>query len=59
MTKLYIERVYGDVDFRKLFEELINQKILNIKIKIKNDREARYNKINYPSTNNEEVDKNE
>lgn len=59
MTKLYIERVYGDDDFRKLFEELINQKILNIKIKIKNDREARYNKINYPSTNNEEVDKNE
>lgn len=56
MTKLYVERVYGDDDFRKLFEELINQKILNIKIKIKNDKEARYNKRNYPSTNNEEVD---
>lgn len=56
MCSVKVERKYGAENFSKLFNLLIDEKVNSIRIKIKEEREARYNNIIYPSTNNE-VDK--
>ena len=54
-----IEIVYGNKDFFKLFELLVDNKIEEIIQKVKQDNKMRYNNIEYyPSTStNGEVDK--
>lgn len=53
-----IEIVYGNEDFFKLFELLVDNKMAEILQKVKEDSKAWYNNIEYyPSTNtNSEVD---
>ena len=42
--------VYGDEDFKELFQEFIDVKVEGIIYKIKNDYKVRYNNIDYLST---------
>lgn len=56
MADLKVQKKYGNEEFGKLFNVLIDEKISNIKIKIKQERNARYNNSNYPSTEENEVD---
>lgn len=53
-----VETVYGDEDFFKLFELLVDNKIEEIFQKVKQENKMRYNNIEYyPSTDtNSEVD---
>lgn len=59
MSDLKVKRIYGDEKFEKIFRMLIDEKINSIKIMIKQERDARYNNINYLSTNEKKVDENE
>lgn len=53
-----VETVYGDEDFFKLFESLVDNKMEEIFQKVKQESKMRYNNIEYyPSTDtNSEVD---
>lgn len=51
--------IYGKEEFKKLFEPLIDEKINDIICRIKDNEELRYNDIDYLSTKDIEVEKNE
>ena len=56
MSNVSVKREYGNEKFSNLFNTMIDKKVNEIKMKVKQEKEASYNNINYPSTNNNEVD---
>ena len=55
---LKVERNYGQKDFKELFDEYLEQKIKYLKFNLTKEKEERYNKEYYSSTQRENgVDK--